>query len=72
MPTPLIVRDDGDGIRPDKIARLLLRYIASHIGSSHKPRERHEQILAGQCCRPSSGRTSDIRPAVGQMALSTP
>jgi len=49
-----------------RIARLLLRYIATHIGRSHKrnlsPRERHEQIVAGQCCCPSFGRISDDPP----------
>lgn len=48
----LVVRDDGDGIRPDEDREAALRYIATHIGRSHKrnlsPRERHEQIVAGQ------------------------
>jgi signal transduction histidine kinase len=48
----LIVRDDGDGIRPDEDRETALRYVATHIGRSHKrnlsPRERHEQIVAGQ------------------------
>jgi hypothetical protein len=48
----LVVRDDGDGIRPDEDRETALRYIATHIGRSHKrnlsPRERHEQIVAGQ------------------------
>jgi signal transduction histidine kinase len=48
----LVVRDDGDGIRPDEDRENALRYIATHIGRSHKrnlsPRERHEQIVAGQ------------------------
>jgi signal transduction histidine kinase len=48
----LVVRDDGDGIRPDESRETALRYIATHIGRSHKrnlsARERHEQIVAGQ------------------------
>jgi hypothetical protein len=48
----LVVRDDGDGIRPDEDRETALRYIATHIGRSHKrnlsPRERHEQVVAGQ------------------------
>ncbi len=48
----LVVRDDGDGIRPDEDRETALRHIATHIGRSHKrnlsPRERHEQIVAGQ------------------------
>lgn len=48
----LVVRDDGDGIRPHEDRETALRYIATHIGRSHKrnlsPRERHEQIVAGQ------------------------
>ena len=48
----LVVRDDGDGIRPTEDRETALRYIATHIGRSHKrnlsPRERHEQIVAGQ------------------------
>lgn len=48
----LVVRDDGDGIRPAEDREAALRYIATHIGRSHKrnlsPRERHEQIVAGR------------------------
>ena len=48
----LVVRDDGEGIRPTEDREVALRYIATHIGRSHKrnlsPRERHEQIVAGQ------------------------
>ena len=48
----IVVRDDGDGIRPDEDRESALRYIATHIGRSHKrnlsARERHEQIVAGQ------------------------
>jgi hypothetical protein len=48
----LIVRDDGEGIRPQEDREAALRYIATHIGRSHKrnlsARERHEQIIAGQ------------------------
>src|SRR5439155_18696930 len=48
----LVVRDDGEGIRPDEDRETALRYIATHIGRSHKrnlsPRERHEQVIAGQ------------------------
>jgi hypothetical protein len=48
----LVVRDDGEGIRPHEEREAALRYIATHIGRSHKrnlsPRERHEQIVAGQ------------------------
>ena len=47
-----LVRDDGEGIRPGEDRETALRYIATHIGRSHKrnlsPRERHEQIVAGQ------------------------
>src|SRR2546422_5316845 len=32
----LVVRDDGDGIRPDEDRETALRYIATHIGRSHK------------------------------------
>ena len=48
----LIVRDDGEGIRPHEPREAALRYIATHIGRSHKrnlsPAERHAQIVAGQ------------------------
>ncbi len=48
----IVVRDDGEGIRPDEDRESALRYIATHIGRSHKrnlsARERHEQIVAGQ------------------------
>ena len=48
----LVVRDDGEGIRPHEDRETALRYIATHIGRSHKrnlsARERHEQIVAGQ------------------------
>ncbi len=56
-----------------------MRYIATHIGRSHKrnlsPRERHEQIVAGQCCClavllsefwPDLGQSSEIWPESGQ------
>lgn len=48
----LVVRDDGEGIRPKEEREMALRYIATHIGRSHKrnlsPSERREQIIAGQ------------------------
>lgn len=48
----LVVRDDGEGIRPHEERETALRYIATHIGRSHKrnlsPSERREQIIAGQ------------------------
>jgi hypothetical protein len=48
----LVVRDDGEGIRPTEDRETALRYIATHIGRSHKrnlsARERHEQMVAGQ------------------------
>ncbi|MEO8551336.1 MAG: ATP-binding protein, partial [Kofleriaceae bacterium] len=48
----LIIRDDGDGIRPHEDREAALRYLATHIGRSDKrnlsPRERHDQIVAGQ------------------------
>ncbi len=48
----LVVRDNGEGIRPHEDRETALRYIATHIGRSHKrnlsARERHEQIVAGQ------------------------
>ncbi len=48
----LIVRDDGEGIRPHEDRETALRYIATHIGRSHKRNlsaaERHAQIVAGQ------------------------
>lgn len=48
----LVVRDDGEGIRPQEAREVALRYIATHIGRSHKrnlsPSERHEQIVAGK------------------------
>jgi signal transduction histidine kinase len=47
-----LVRDDGEGIRPGEDRETALRYVATHIGRSHKrnlsARERHEQIVAGQ------------------------
>ncbi len=50
--TALIVRDDGDGIRPEEPREAALRYVATHIGRSHKRNlsaaERHAQIVAGQ------------------------
>ncbi|MBL0214653.1 MAG: ATP-binding protein [Myxococcales bacterium] len=50
--TLLTVRDDGEGIRPTEDREAALRYIATHIGRSHKrnlsPAERHAQIVAGQ------------------------
>jgi signal transduction histidine kinase len=70
----LIVRDDGDGIRPDEDRETALRYVATHIGRSHKrnlsPRERHEQIVAGQYGIGllgfwSIGHRMDIRSRVG-------
>lgn len=70
----LIVRDDGDGIRPHEDRETALRYIATHIGRSHKrnlsPRERHEQIVAGQYGIGllgfwSIGHRMDIRSRVG-------
>lgn len=48
----LMVRDDGEGIRPTEEREAALRYLATHIGRSHKrnlsPAERHQQIVAGQ------------------------
>jgi hypothetical protein len=48
----LVVCDDGEGIRPSEERQTALRYIATHIGRSHKrnlsPSERREQIIAGQ------------------------
>jgi signal transduction histidine kinase len=73
----LIVRDEGDGIRPDEDRETALRYIATHIGRSHKrnlsPRERHEQIVAGQYGIGllgfwSIGHRMDIRSRVGGSA----
>ncbi|MGE0868406.1 MAG: ATP-binding protein [Kofleriaceae bacterium] len=70
----LIVRDDGEGIRPAEEREQALRYIATHIGRSHKrnlsARERHEQIVAGQYGIGllgfwSIGRRMDIRSRVG-------
>ncbi len=48
----LVLRDDGEGIRPTEDRESALRYIATHIGRSHKrnlsPAERHAEIIAGQ------------------------
>ena len=48
----LMIRDDGEGIRPLEDREAALRYIATHIGRSHKrnlsPAERHAEIVAGQ------------------------
>jgi hypothetical protein len=74
----LIVRDDGEGIRPDEDRETALRYIATHIGRSHKrnlsPRERHEQVIAGQYGIGllgfwSIGHRMEIRSRVGGSAI---
>ena len=43
----LMVRDDGEGIRPTEEREAALRYLATHIGRSHKrnlsPAERHQR-----------------------------
>lgn len=48
----LIVRDDGQGVLPDRGREEALRHIGTHIGHSHKlglsPSERHERVVAGQ------------------------
>lgn len=76
----LVVRDDGEGIRPDEEREAALRYIATHIGRSHKrnlsPRERHEQMVAGQYGIGllgfwSIGRRMEIRSRVGGGAIWT-
>lgn len=73
----LVVRDDGTGIRADEDRETALRHIATHIGRSHKrnlsPRERHEQIVAGQYGIGllgfwSIGHRMDIRSRVGGSA----
>ena len=70
----LVIRDDGEGIRPQEDRETALRYIATHIGRSHKrnlsARERHEQIVAGQYGIGllgfwSIGRRMEIRSRVG-------
>lgn len=74
----LVVRDDGEGIRPAEEREAALRYIATHIGRSHKrnlsPRERHEQIIAGQYGIGllgfwSVGHRMEIRSRVGGSAI---
>ena len=76
----LAVRDDGEGIRPHEDRETALRYIATHIGRSHKrnlsPRERHEQIVAGQYGIGllgfwSIGHRMEIRSRVGGGAIWT-
>lgn len=76
----LVVRDDGEGIRPQEERDTALRYIATHIGRSHKrnlsPRERHDQIVAGQYGIGllgfwSIGHRMEIRSRVGRGAIWT-
>lgn len=76
----LVVRDDGEGIRPHEDRELALRYIATHIGRSHKrnlsPSERREQIIAGQYGIGllgfwSIGHRMEIRSRVGGNAIWT-
>jgi hypothetical protein len=73
----LIVRDDGEGIRPDDERDAALRYLATHIGRSHKrnlsPAERHAQVVAGKYGIGllgfwSIGRRLDIRSRVAGSA----
>jgi len=73
----LIVRDDGEGIRPADDREAALRYLATHIGRSHKrnlsPSERHAQVVAGKYGIGllgfwSIGRRLDIRSRVAGSA----
>jgi hypothetical protein len=73
----LIVRDDGEGIRPSDEREAALRYLATHIGRSHKrnlsPSERHAQVIAGKYGIGllgfwSIGRRLDIRSRVAGSA----
>src|SRR5947208_139911 len=47
----LSVLDDGEGVLPEMSRPEALRYIATHIGHSHKfnltPRERIERVITG-------------------------
>jgi len=73
----LVVRDDGEGIRPADERDAALRYLATHIGRSHKrnlsPSERHAQVVAGKYGIGllgfwSIGRRLDIRSRVAGSA----
>jgi hypothetical protein len=73
----LIVRDDGEGIRPADEREAALRYLATHIGRSQKrnlsPSERHAQVVAGKYGIGllgfwSIGRRLDIRSRVAGSA----
>lgn len=73
----LIVRDDGEDIRPSDEREAALRYLATHIGRSHKrnlsPAERHAQVIAGKYGIGllgfwSIGRRLDIRSRVAGSA----
>jgi hypothetical protein len=48
----LTVRDDGEGVLPDRERETALQYIATNIGHSHKlglgPSERASRVVAGQ------------------------
>lgn len=48
----LVVRDDGEGVLPALGREEALRYLATHVGHSHKlgldPRERMKRVVAGK------------------------
>jgi hypothetical protein len=48
----LVVRDDGEGVLPGQPREDALRYIATHVGHSHKlgidPAERQRRVMAGK------------------------
>ena len=48
----LFIRDNGEGVLPALGREEALRYLATHVGHSHKlglsPAERHARVIAGQ------------------------